>query len=267
MLNGDTVLEPLRASGVPGEFTVWADVLHQGPLPAGVDAEEWRRVRSAHLAAAGGLDPGQVLEQLRSWDASLDRWREFDEVVLWLEHDLFDQLLLIRHLDWIAGLEAPPGRFALICVGAHPAVPDFHGLGQLSPGQLAALFPARRPVTADDIAEGVRAWALVRADDPEALEAWLAAGGGTRLEFLPGALRRYLEERPGPDGFTRSERQILRVLEAGPATFDEIFRATQQMEERVFMGDTSLRWILDELIRRRRAPVEQRGGRFRLRRA
>ena len=264
VLNGDAVLEPLRAAGIPGEFTVWADVLHQGPLPAGLEGEPLREVRAAHLAESFGLDRGDVLARLRTWDAGLDRWTGFDEVVFWFEHDLFDQLLLIRHLDWLHRIGAPPGRFSLICIGSHPAVPDFHGLGQLTPRQLAALLPSRRAITPADVAEGTRAWALVRADDPVALAAWLDAGGGRRLEFLPGALRRLLEERPGPDGLSRSERQILRALEPGPATFDEIFRATQTMEERVFMGDASLRWLLDGLARRREPLVEPAGDRFRL---
>lgn len=264
VLNGDAVLEPLRAAGIPGEFTVWADVLHQGPLPAGLEGELLRELRAAHLAESFGLDRGDVLTRLRTWDAELDRWSAFDEVVFWLEHDLFDQLLLIRHLDWMHRIGAPAGRFSLICIGSHPAVPDFHGLGQLSPGQLAALLPSRRALTPVDVADGTRAWALVRADDPVALAGWLDAGGGRRLEFLPGALRRLLEEQPGPDGLSRSERQILRALAPGPATFDEIFRATQTMEERVFMGDASLRWLLDGLGRRREPLVESAGDRVRL---
>ena len=35
-------------------------------------------------------------------DAALERGVSHDEVVLWFEHDLYDQLLLIRHLWWLA---------------------------------------------------------------------------------------------------------------------------------------------------------------------
>ncbi|WP_256831125.1 hypothetical protein [Paenibacillus sp. Pae15] len=35
----------------------------------------------------------------------LERYREHDEVVLWFEHDLFDQTLLIYLLQWLAARE------------------------------------------------------------------------------------------------------------------------------------------------------------------
>ncbi|HEY4574107.1 MAG TPA: hypothetical protein VIJ26_09095, partial [Thermoanaerobaculia bacterium] len=68
------------------------------------------------------------------------------------------------------------------------------------------------------------------------------------LPFLAGALRRHLEELPWvPDGLARSERQILVALRQGAGTFEEVFRAAQAMEERVYMGDTSFHRILREL--------------------
>ena len=38
-------------------------------------------------------------ELLARWDEGLDRYTGVDEVILWFEHDLFDQLCLIHHLD------------------------------------------------------------------------------------------------------------------------------------------------------------------------
>ena len=49
VLNGHATREKLAPSGVPGDFTVWADVLHEGPVPD-VEASELRRIRAGHLA-------------------------------------------------------------------------------------------------------------------------------------------------------------------------------------------------------------------------
>jgi len=263
VLNGDATRIPLEQSGVAGEFTIWADPLHDGPVPLTLDDEALRAIRAAHLADGSGEDQAGVLRTLRNWDAALDRWPEFDEAVFWFEHDLFDQLILVRHLDWLARTTPPAGRFSLICIGEHPGLSRFDGLGQLSPVQLLALFPTRAPLSSAEIDTGATAWALFRAPDPTPLAAWSRSAEAARLKFLPGALARHLDDLPGiADGLSRSERQILVALAAGPGTFADIFRATQRMEERVFMGDTSFRRILDGLGGGRSPLVTGRDDRF-----
>ncbi len=248
MLNGDAARHPLEASGAPGDFTIWADPLHDGPVPGGLDDDQLRQVRARHLADGVGEHEADVLRTLRDWDAALARWETYDEVVFWFEHDLFDQLILIRHLDWLSRIAPSARRFSLICIGEHPDVPEFSGLGRLSPAQMLALLPARQPLTVTQVGAGSTAWAAFRADDPTVLERWIQAQDPTVLPFLPVALTRHLDELPGlDDGLSRSERQALRALAAGAFTFSDIFRATQRMEARVFMGDLSFRRILRSL--------------------
>lgn len=265
VLNGDATRIPLEASATPGDFTVWLDTLHEGPVPAGLTDEELRDLRVRYVADRFGMDETEVSNMARRWDASLARWADYDEVVFWFEHDLFDQLILIRHLAWIGTLSAPKGRFSLICIGEHPEVPDFHGLGELSSEQLFRLFPSRQPISAGEIEAGEQAWRHFRAADPSGLADWLSAPAGGILPFLPGALRRHLEELPGTaDGLSRSERQILRAIDEGAATFAEIFHGTQKMEERVYMGDASLAAILRDLSRARVPLVREVDGRYAL---
>jgi hypothetical protein len=247
VLNGDSARISLERSGIPGDFTIWADPLHDGPVPAGLDDDALARVRATHLFDGEG-DVDDVLQTVRGWNAALERWAEYDEIVFWFEHDLFDQLILIRHLDWLAHAKPPSGRFSLICIGEYPGFERFDGLGQLSPEQLLPLFPLRVEISAAEIETGATAWRLFRAPDPTGLAGWFQSEEAARLRFLPGALRRHLEELPGiENGLSRSERQILAAIAGGHARFGRIFGATQTMEERVFMGDTSFRGILEAL--------------------
>jgi hypothetical protein len=130
ILNGDCTRMILERTGLPGETLVWADVLHEGPAPARLSDAAWQDVRARFHAAdpAEGDDEGPHIDvgaQLRAADARLARYREYDEVVFWLEHDLFDQLLLIRHLAWLASLAPQSG--AGKAAGRHVAVPaDLH---------------------------------------------------------------------------------------------------------------------------------------------
>jgi hypothetical protein len=156
-------------------------------------------------------------------------------VVLWFEHDLYDQLQL---LDVLALADAAGAAPELIVVGSFPGKPSFAGLGELTPAELEALWPTRRPATAAVVRAAARAWAAVQAPEPAAVVAW-AARETAELPFLAAALRRWLEELPGPtDGLSRTERAALRAVAAGAGTPPAAFVATQRLEQAPFLGDT-----------------------------
>ena len=215
--NGDCAGDSLKLSGLSGDVALSCDVLHNGPV-LGFDAPQW-----------------------------LERYRDHEEVVLWFEHDLFDQLLLIRLLAWFGERETTLDRVKLICIGSFPGVEPFYGLGQLTPAQLASLFPSREPVTEQQLELGARAWKAFTSRDPRQVEQ-LASTGTPALPFLAGALVRQLEEFPSVrSGLSRTEQQALDGMASCATKAGSLFRAVQQMEERPFMGDWSFFEILEAL--------------------
>jgi hypothetical protein len=239
--NGDAAAEPLRRSGIGGEVLPWRDVLHEGPVPAGLAPAELNRERARFLAERSRAEPDGVLREVDARDRTLAAAAAGGrEVVLWFEHDLYDQLQLLQVLDLLAGTEAARGRVSLVCIGEFPGVEPFHGLGQLSPEQLASLHPGRAPVTDAQWSLARAAWAAFRAPDPAEIERVLAGDTGA-LPFLRGALLRHLEQFPAVgDGLSRTERQVLEAVAGGAARPGEVFLADRAREERVFMGDTTL---------------------------
>lgn len=247
--NGSVAADVLRESGVPGRVTITADVLHEGPTPAGLPPERWRKVRARYLAESGYGGYDECLATLTEWDHAVEDHRAEDELVLWFEHDLFDQLLLIRTLDRLASQDLGLTRLSLICIGEHPEVQPFLGLGQLTPEQMAALLPARRTVTREQIVLARHAWRAFCASEPVGIEVAIRRDTSA-LPFLAGALHRHLEEFPSlQGGLSRTEHQALAVLAAagGTLSFEDLFRTAQGMEERPFLGDTSFQRRLQEL--------------------
>ncbi len=247
--NGSVAAEVLRESGISGRVSITADVLHEGPTPAGLPPERWRKVRARYLAESGDVGYDECLATLTEWDRALDDPRAEDELVLWFEHDLFDQLLLIRTLDRLASHDLGLTRLSLICIGEHPEVQPFHGLGQVSPGQMAALLPARRTVTREQIVLARHAWRAFCASEPIGIEVAIRRDTSA-LPFLAGALHRHLQEFPSlQGGLSRTEHQALAALAAagGALSFEELFRAAQDLEERRYLGDTSFHRRLQEL--------------------
>jgi hypothetical protein len=238
--NGDSAGGSLRTSGLGGEVLAWRDVLHDGPVPAGEDAATLRQTRARFIADAGWGRYNDVLTDFTARDATLESHAtQGDELVLWFEHDLYDQLQLIQVLDRLADTPGAVDRASLICIGEHPEVQPFHGLGELRPDQLAALFPQRQPVSQAHLALARDAWAAFRAPDPSTIVR-LLAGDTDALPYLVGALERHLEDFPSAeDGLSRTEWQILETVATGAATPAALFKAHYAQEARPFMGDWS----------------------------
>jgi hypothetical protein len=236
--NGDSAAQSLRSSGLTGAVLAWRDVLHDGPVPTGPTLEELRPIRARFIVDRGWGAYDATLTEFQQRDATLTKACGEDEIVLWFEHDLYDQLQLLQLLDWFAA-HPLQGRLSLLCIGAHPEAANFYGLGQLAPAQLAALLPQRRTVTEAELTLGRAAWAAFRSPDPTAIER-LLDGDTSALPFLRAALTRHLEEFPDShSGLGRSEQSILRAVAGGAESPRDIFRAAQQSEEAPYLGDWS----------------------------
>jgi hypothetical protein len=245
--NGDSAAGTIRRSGVEGEVLSWRDVLHDGPVPAGVTDAELREVRARFLADRGWAAYGDALQDFEARDGRLARALEGGEpVVLWFEHDLYDQLQLLQLLDRLAE-EGAGGGVEMICIGEFPGVERFLGLGQLTPEQMGSLWERREPVRGGQLELGRRAWAAFRSPDPTSLEGLLREDTAA-LPFLAAALRRHLEEFPATgSGLSRTEHQVVECLASGVRSPLKLFRAMQDMEEAPHLGDDSFWWILEGL--------------------
>jgi redox-sensitive transcriptional activator SoxR len=233
--NGESAGNTLRQTALGGAVVAWQDVLHEGPVP-GVPRGELLRTRARFLAECGwGSEPALRSSLERRDRQLLDALSGDREVVLWFEHDLYDQLQLIDALALAHSVETPP---ELIVIGSFPGRPSFAGLGELTANELELLWPSRRPATPEALVAATNAWAAVREPEPTALAEW-AAHGSAQLPFLSAGLSRWLEELPAvADGLSRTERSALQTIEAGARTPPAAFVASQRLEDAPFLGDT-----------------------------
>ncbi len=257
--NGDVAVARMREGGLPGAFLPWQDLLHEGPVPVTESLAQLTALRARYLAQAGYGTELKIHDQLKARDARLARAAEHDDVVLWFEHDLYDQLQLLQVLDWMAthGREA---RLSLVIVGNYPGIARFVGLGQLTPGQIAGLLGSRVPALPEHFETARRAWAAFRESTPQAW-ARLLSQKAPAMPYLQGAVLRMLEELPSTrNGLSRSERTTLGLISDGASGPHEIFAGVQALEERPFMSDWAFWRLLARLARPPVPMIEVEGG-------
>jgi DNA-binding transcriptional MerR regulator len=248
--NGESAGNTLRQTSLGGAVLPWQDVLHEGPVPAG-PRPELLRTRAAFLSGCGWGSRRALLASLERRDHQLGQaLRDRQQVVLWFEHDLYDQLQLVDVLALASAAVSEQTSSALpelIVVGSFPGRPGFRGLGELTASQLETLWPARVEASRDTLAAAAAAWAALRRPEPSDLAA-CARADWPGLPFLAPALNRLLEELPAPqDGLSGTERRALQAVASGAATPVAAFVAEQDLEPVPFLGDAWFYRVLADL--------------------
>jgi RNA polymerase sigma factor (sigma-70 family) len=248
--DGESVAGTLRESAIHDEVRVYGDLLYEGPAPEGLDSQAWVGVRAQFLSGNGDLTLDQARRYLESFEDLLGAISKHDETVLWLDHRLSDQLILIKLLDWFNRVQIRGAKLSLICIGRYPGRDRFAGLGQLTANQLTSLADTRLRVSQTQFDLASMAWSAFTSSDPSAIER-VIEHDTSALPFLAAALRRHLEQFPSlGSGLSRTERQILSVLrEHDSLSAIKLFFAVQQTEDPLFMGDLSFFRILKEMAR------------------
>jgi hypothetical protein len=226
--NGDALVSAIERAAPDGVVLPWRDVLHEGPVPGGLSEAELRTERVLFLAREGWGDGVVLLDAFERRDRTLAAGAAAGEVSLWFEDDLFDQLQLIQVLAMLSARVGDDVAQRLV------RVPRSGLNGHLDELSIGA---AERQVAR-------RAWAAFRSSDPRLLPALDTPG----LPDLGLALNRLVEELPWTtDGLARSERQALQAVADGADNPLDVFRATQAMEDRPFLGDHWLWMALHRL--------------------
>lgn len=233
--NGDSALEMLRETGLPGTAIAWKDVLHEGPVPGRVARAELRRIRADYIAAQGWATFEAALHDLTDRDATLSGAHH--GLTLWFEADLYDQLQLLQVLADLQTFHVPAHMISVVCIDTHPEILRFVGLGQLAPRDFADLYEERWPMTDSGMAFAQQAWKAFTSDDPSGL-ASIAKSKREDLSFVAAAFERLMHEYPSlSNGLALTEARILHAIDRGLHRAGQVFARVNSQEPRPFLGD------------------------------
>jgi len=252
--NGTATTRLIDAARIPGILSIWADVLYEGPVPANLTDDELLEVRARFLSdGVDDVEPGgnhpsfDPVNDLRRWRAVIERSDAYDELILWFEHDLFDQLNLIQVLSWIHERLPSEKAVSLVMIGSFAGRPRFKGLGELEPHEIASLLDRRQPVSRSQYELAASVWHAFRAPAPEALDD-MRRRDMSPLPYLAAAITRFLQEYPWTsDGLSRTERRLLSLARGGAISLISAFPRMHEDEHAFYITDGSLASTADDL--------------------
>lgn len=250
---GSDIREALVAANIDGDFLEYSDPVCRGPVPAGLNSDEYRAVRADFISQAWNVDRAEALEKLAAADAGLLKAEDYDITVLWFEHDAYDQTALINVLSKFADRPECIARMRLIQIDRFDGVSPFNGLGDLSPEQLATLPAQAVPVSPRMVDDAATAFAAYSSGNPMEM-VQVALTDSPDFPFLRQAMVRLCLEFPAAmDGLSLTERLTLQAIESGASTAGQCFMALNyNFDPQPFLGDL-MYW--DDVERLASAPV------------
>lgn len=264
IVNGDSVGNKLKQGVVDGEVLVWREIYTEGPVFADDTAPELHNARADDLERSMGIPRLDYVQGCEYQEQRLARFRDYDEVVLWFEHDLFDQTMLCCLLHWFS--RQPHGRtkLSLLCIGSFPGKPDFRGLGELSVQQMQTLSGTWQPISREELELGAAVWEAYCAPDPLTLTQ-LLDGDTSKLPFVRDAFRFHLSRFPSvANGLGIVEQWTLERVNDGVSDRMDLFREISVRTTWLGMGDTQFWSILRRLSQGRNPLLNEEENRISL---
>lgn len=242
--NGSAAVDAIARVRPDDRFLPWDDVLHDGPVPSELPLNHLSAIRARFVSECGSGPYDEIREHFNRRDHLLISARaEFDEIVLWFEHDLYDQLQLIQILAELGEQRAhstSKARVTLICKDNFVSMSDAE--------ILARDFRDREPVDQAHFELGLKAWSAFTHVTPLKLEQLVDRANLSVLPYLRASLNRWFEEYPDiADGLSRTEHAALDAVSGGITSAPALFRAVQDAEEAQFLGDASFWRIVERM--------------------
>lgn len=235
--NGDVAADLFQSAGVDAGILPWQDCLHLGPVPVADNDEDFISLRAAFLADGDLHSVDDIIEDMTKRNQHIMDHQNYQVIELWFEHDLYDQLQLIQILSMLHDQD----RLDNIVL-----VQALTYLGMQTPESILKFKEFAIDVTPGMLERASKIWGAFRQDTPQALydETLVKTDG---FSVLRQALKRALQELPGPDGLSRTERQIIYSINRGITRTGMLFARVNAMEEATFMGDWGFFALLSNL--------------------
>ncbi|WP_169084183.1 DUF1835 domain-containing protein [Paenibacillus sp. PL91] len=237
IVNGDSVGTKLKEGGALGDILVWREIYTVGPVFEQPSLPANRAARGQYLEQALGIPQQLWHEGLEAQEKMLASFQQHDDIVLWFEHDLFDQTILCCLLHGFAGQALGHTRLHLLSINQYPGIPLFHGLGQLSAEQLSGLVGTWHEISKEQLLLGKKAWEAYTSPTPEPI-ARLLQEDTSALPYLHDALELHLARFPSVrNGLGIVEQTTLELLLSGVDTPMQLFSQATDKLHVLGMGD------------------------------
>lgn len=203
---GDNTAGTFKKTGIPGDILVWHESYINGPLDRDMD----ENVFDMRVQYFDKFGPGRELyiTSTKHQQELLNSINKYDKVIIWLEHDIFDQSALVYLLNWFSGKAVSNYQFRMISTNQFAGIENFKGLGQLNADQLSSLWGTQETITTEQLESGRKAWLAITSNNPRDILDFIEDCDNS-LPYLKTALKEFISLYPSTENGLNSIEQII----------------------------------------------------------
>ena len=240
ILNGDSTFINFQQSGIEGDVAIWREIMAEGPVQYDIELDNsdfWER-REEYIQRNYSDEKNYSDLVLKEFQ-KIERARDYDEVVLWFEYDLF------CHINFIACLQLfEHKRVSLICEG-YDSNNVLRGLGEIPHNLYLDRFENRQELAPDEIKYLDEVWFAYSNSDSTFIESFL--NPHPSFPYLHEVLLAHLKRLPNKNGINKLEAQLLRVIDHKSLSPIQVVRNMLLWQKWYGFGDSQYFRILDSL--------------------
>jgi len=242
ILNGDSLAEQLRETGVEGEFIVCRECLIEGPVLFD-DLEDFWSGRAEFISATHQGGREDYFEIVVSEMEKIMALPDGAEVCLWFEHDLFCQANMWFVMSLLEQQELEIYRIFPVI---NKEEDTWKGFGISDHFMLEQAFREKIKMTPVDIALGKALWQAYSTNDLAQL-AILSQTPSEAFKYLPEVCQAHIDRFPMDGALGRPHQTIKQLLEKSNGDFNALMSDFFVREGIYGFGDVQIKHMLDEL--------------------
>ena len=261
---GSDLASTLPAAGFKGDFLEYSDPYGQGPI---LQDKNFFHTRAQFLYESYGkfmeINQNDTQTTLEKADDKLKQAsRQYERIVLWFEHDGYDQLILAKLLAFFSIKSCvenqSPATLEMVTLNHFPGSTRFIGMGQLPPEAIRLLWQQRKPVTQAQLELGKKIWPALGESTPLALYEVYQSKDIKHLPNMKGAILRHFQEFPSSsNGLSLTEQITLEILSKESTTAGQLFGQLMRKRDPLpWLGDVMYWHILRSMLQTSQAAFE-----------
>ena len=244
-MNGDAVGDKIQE--IEGQVIVWREMYDFGPLNLSWSKEEQIKRRAQFFEDRLDIPAALFIENCQNQNHILNHLPKTDEIVLWFEHDRYDQTMLMYLLTELTSKGFK--NLSMVSINQYPGIHPFHGLGQLSSEQLLELVHSKKRISNEQIQEAITGWIAYNSANPDDLEKWIEKESHD-LPFLLQVFKDHGGYFPsGKTGLNEVEFLALSFISKGTHSFWDLFKSISEKRINDGLSDFQFAAILNELMK------------------
>ncbi|MDO5980643.1 DUF1835 domain-containing protein [Flavivirga spongiicola] len=206
--NGNVLTDYLNELDIVGKKLTWQEMLCEGPTIIEVNSKKFLDARKSFFSEFYDIDLDT--DQIKSELNKLNDYKEYSEIILWFEYDLFCHVNMIAVINLILQkkIDLP---ISLVCSGRIKGSKILKGLSELNAEQLIDHYKKRVKLNHKDLDLAKTLWGIYCGKDHNLLKPYIVTESS--FEYLSNCLKAHLERFPDLIyGLNVLEKNIMEIV-------------------------------------------------------